>query len=121
MSYNMHLHNHYISLYIERYSNISATAYRYTFYSTSRLTKHVKNATWPERCSHQKERTRKRENENSQRFGVFVLSRFHVSVLSILVFSFLSFRVFVCSSFRVFLFRTKMYVTCIQTHEVSNT
>ena len=28
-------------------------------------TKHVKNATWPERCSHQNEKTRKLENENS--------------------------------------------------------
>ena len=83
------------------------------------FTKNVKNATWPEGCSHQNEKTektrkpRKPENEKT----VFAFSSFRVFVLlcSILAFScfcafaFLccrvfGFRVFASSRFRVFAF-----------------
>ncbi len=47
------------------------------------MAKHVKNATWPERCSHQNEKTRKPENEKTKtpfwRFRVFVFSCFRTT------------------------------------------
>ena len=54
--------------------------------STENRTKNVKNATWPARCGHRNEKTRKRENEKTRLprtlLAVFAFPRFRVFVLS---------------------------------------
>ena len=96
-------------------------------------TKHIKNATWPERCSHRNEKTRKREHFLPfSRFRVFIFlcsSHLRLSLIAssidcsvflllsaksaFLLCAFSGFRVVAFSRFRVFdhsLSLTKLYV-----------